>query len=461
MKKYLLFFWLFFLIANPAFATPFGLIDTIKPEDRILILAPHPDDEAIGCAGIIQQALSVGADVHVAYLTNGDHNEIAFIVYEKRLVIRKGEFIHMGKQRRREAITAMKFLGLKENDLTFLGYPDFGTFSILRSYWKKDLPYRSILTRINKVPYKENLSYNALYVGQNILHDLKQVINSFRPNKIFVTHPADVNVDHKALYLFLEIALADLRNVISRPIIYPYLIHYLKWPVPRHYHPELELDAPEVFTGKDISWYKYYLSPLQLKHKLRAILLYPSQTRVSAFYLLTFARRNELFGVLPEVELGLIPEEAKEEKKNLVQAFLAHFKKEKFDEIKEVTVCSGRLSYLLEDRHFLIKIKKEENISRRFGTNIYIFPYSYKTPFELMPKLYISTMYKSVNVKNGAKNIIPEGITMDVGKKEAILKVPLDLLKNPDFLLISVKVEPGNWQAEGSAFRKVVIRKAE
>ena len=57
-------------------------LEPIKGSDRILILAPHPDDEAVGCAGIIQEAVAAGADMHVLCLTNGDNNEFAFIVYE-------------------------------------------------------------------------------------------------------------------------------------------------------------------------------------------------------------------------------------------------------------------------------------------------------------------------------------------------------------------------------------------
>ena len=81
-------------------------LEPFKKNERVLILAPHPDDEVIGCAGVIQQALKAGARVKVVYLTNGDHNELAFIVYEKRIVMRRGEFIHMGQIRQKEAIKA-------------------------------------------------------------------------------------------------------------------------------------------------------------------------------------------------------------------------------------------------------------------------------------------------------------------------------------------------------------------
>ena len=79
-------------------------LEPFKKNERVLILAPHPDDEVIGCAGVIQQALKAGARVKVVYLTNGDHNELAFIVYEKRITVRQGEFVHMGKVRQEESI---------------------------------------------------------------------------------------------------------------------------------------------------------------------------------------------------------------------------------------------------------------------------------------------------------------------------------------------------------------------
>ena len=264
----------------------------IKKGDRILILAPHPDDEAIACAGVIQDAISKGAEVKIVYLTNGDHNQVSFIVYEKRLPFLKGEFIHMGEVRMNEAKKAMNLLGLDESNLIFLGYPDFGTFAILRGYWGNDRPYQSMLTHISNVPYKTNLSFNAPYIGDSILNDIKNVLIIYKPNKIFVSHPADVNVDHKSLYLFLQVALADLEGQIPNPKVYPYLIHCLGWPSPRHYHPELSLEPPKKFINDQINWLKFDLTDKQLEMKHQAILSYRSQTESSAFYLLSFARKN-------------------------------------------------------------------------------------------------------------------------------------------------------------------------
>ena len=75
-------------------------------EDRLLIVAPHPDDEILGTGGLIQQAIAVGADVRVVYLTNGDHNQVAFKLYHGKLWLRAKQYLIYGEERRREAITA-------------------------------------------------------------------------------------------------------------------------------------------------------------------------------------------------------------------------------------------------------------------------------------------------------------------------------------------------------------------
>lgn len=40
--------------------------------ESVMVFAPHPDDEVIGCAGVIQQALARGARVTVVDITSGD-----------------------------------------------------------------------------------------------------------------------------------------------------------------------------------------------------------------------------------------------------------------------------------------------------------------------------------------------------------------------------------------------------
>src|SRR5262245_12702319 len=106
---------------------------TLTPQDRILVLAPHPDDDILGCAGLIHQAVQQKLPVKVVYLTNGDNYEWAFWVYKKRPVLTPGEMLKMGRLRRQEAIRAQQRLGVPAGQLVFLGYPDWGTEKIFTS----------------------------------------------------------------------------------------------------------------------------------------------------------------------------------------------------------------------------------------------------------------------------------------------------------------------------------------
>ncbi|MFA5004981.1 MAG: PIG-L family deacetylase [Candidatus Omnitrophota bacterium] len=432
-------------------------IEPFKKGERILILAPHPDDESIGCAGIIQQALAAGARVKVLYLTNGDHNELAFIVYEKRLTVRQGVFIYMGQVRRAEAIKAMALLGLKENDLIFLGYPDFGTFAIFSRYWQAKKPFRDKLTRISSVPYKNDLSYGAPYQGESILSDLEKVLLDYKPNRIFSSHPADVNVDHKSFYLFLKVALSDLKGQIPEPKLYPYLIHWLGWPVPRHYHPALNLYPPEGFWSSQIKWSKLDLSSEELQNKYRAILAYKSQTQVSAFYLLAFARKNELFGDYPDITLK--PQSSDQQG---LPVFL-----DSTDTIKDITETdtlepasanTGQVSYAVVDNDFLVHVEKQRKFSRLFGVRLYLFGYSSRTRFALMPKISVITSGNRYRVFSSGQRISAPGVSLKLDKNTFTLRIPLKLLGDPDYILTALRSYKGRLAVDATGFRKVWVK---
>ncbi len=444
---------------SPAAGIP--AIDKFKNSDRVLILAPHPDDEAIACAGVIQDALKSGAQVRIVYLTNGDHNEFAFIVYEKRLVVRRSAFIHLGKLRKQEAIKAAKVLGLGEDKLLFLGYPDFGTFAVFARYWQRSRPYMSWLTRISSVPYKGDLSYGASYTGESILSDMKRVLMDYKPNKIFVSHPADTNPDHRAFYLFLEIALADTEKFIGRPQVHSYLVHSYGWPVPRHYHPELWLMPPEQFRGSAVQWKKFELSAEELNKKYMAILCNKTQTESSAFYLLAFARRNELFGDYPVARL--IDRNQPNEGKLLMGArilddLMRGSSEGESAEDALVLRGKGRVRYELKDGSFIIGISKPKEANSRFSAMVYIFGYSKKTPFEQMPKICVILQRKALSVFDANTQINAEGAVMEFGEKEVVFNIPLKVLGDPDFILVSARAQTNMLQHDASAFRKIILK---
>lgn len=51
-------------------------LGSIEPKESLLIIAPHPDDEVIGCAGLIQRSLNKGNNVYVIILTKPEKHHI-------------------------------------------------------------------------------------------------------------------------------------------------------------------------------------------------------------------------------------------------------------------------------------------------------------------------------------------------------------------------------------------------
>ncbi|WP_158746104.1 PIG-L deacetylase family protein [Acidisphaera sp. L21] len=96
-------------------ALPFTEIATLTQGKPILVLSPHPDDESLGCAGLIAQACAAGVDVHVVLLTDGSRSHPNSKEYpEARLIA----------LREREMAAALVTLGLPSGRLAFFGYQD-------------------------------------------------------------------------------------------------------------------------------------------------------------------------------------------------------------------------------------------------------------------------------------------------------------------------------------------------
>jgi LmbE family N-acetylglucosaminyl deacetylase len=80
-----------------------------------LIIAPHPDDESLGCGGLIAECCQAGRPPVVVFLTDGAMSHPASKNFPRE------RLIHV---REREAIAAAASLGLATERLIFLREPD-------------------------------------------------------------------------------------------------------------------------------------------------------------------------------------------------------------------------------------------------------------------------------------------------------------------------------------------------
>lgn len=116
---------------------------------RVLVVAPHPDDEAIGCGGAIRQHIVQGDEVAVLLLTSGELGC-------------PGEDLELTKLRRvHEAFEASKILGSQV--IEFWEQPD-----------------------------------GNLQISNELVERMLALFRSWRPDVIYVTGEQDSHLDHKA-----------------------------------------------------------------------------------------------------------------------------------------------------------------------------------------------------------------------------------------------------------------------
>lgn len=136
---------------------------------RILVLSPHPNDEAIGCGGTLASHAAAGDDIHVVYLTSGERNS-------RGLGPREAAYL-----REREAEAAAGALGVA--GIEFWREPD-----------------------------------GALMATASLARRIADVIRIFAPDYLYTTHIAESHSDHRAA---ARMAIGALRG-LPRP-----------WPVMR------------------------------------------------------------------------------------------------------------------------------------------------------------------------------------------------------------------------------------
>lgn len=418
----------------------------LEPTDRILILAPHPDDEVIGCGGIIQEAVAKHLPLRIVFLTYGDNNQWSFLLYRWHPVILPKAIRKMGLVRYHEALAASVVLGVPTEQLTFLGYPDFGTLQIWTSHWGDRNPFRSLLTRVTAVPYDNALRFGAPYKGEEVLRDLTTVIREFRPTKIFVSHPADHMPDHRALYLFTRVALWDVEKEM-RPTLYPYLVHFVRWPTPRGYQPADWLVPPSTLLSQ-WPWIVHWLTPSQVQRNYQAIKAHRSQYRYSAAYLLSFIRPNELFGDAPPITFSSTASTALERKGLINQA------PEELTEEERATFIGVEVrSVQLEDRELIYSIECSRPLAKAVEASVYLFGYRADRPFAQMPKLHVKIGALSHEVFDQDRLLPNKAVTLSRGLRQITLRVSLETLGEPQRILTSARTYLGELPLDWVSWR--------
>ncbi|MBI2448015.1 PIG-L family deacetylase [Candidatus Microgenomates bacterium] len=218
------------------------LLDDIpepKKNERIIVFSPHPDDETIAAGGYIAAAAHNGAEVWMVLVTDGNRHGLEQKRYD--------EF-------RRSA----DILGVKRRNLFFLNYAD-GTLS------------------------KQNTTM--------LESRFSRIVAKIKPDIIIAPHKNDHHADH-------AIIGKAISNIATKKIVvYYYLVHHARFPLPRKFDPEFYLLPPIKMISFDQKWYRFMIARVNEDIKHEAVLQYKTQLRFPPLrnLLLGLIRRNELF----------------------------------------------------------------------------------------------------------------------------------------------------------------------
>ncbi len=211
-----------------------------------MLIAPHPDDEALACSIILQHAVRGGAAIRVVYATDGDDNPWPQRVLERKWRLNAADRKRWGKLRRTEALTALHVLGVRESDARFLALPDQGLTDLL----KRDC--RSALERFGAV------------------------IRGWSPTHLLVPSIADTHPDHSALAVMLRLVLTEFFSDEPPMSVWSYAVH-----------------------GRSVAFFdraqKLRQSKTEMAVKERAIRSHKTQLKLSRRRFLAYATRPERF----------------------------------------------------------------------------------------------------------------------------------------------------------------------
>jgi LmbE family N-acetylglucosaminyl deacetylase len=228
-----------------------------------LVLAPHPDDETLGCGGTIAAKVAAGRRVHVVVVTDGrqSHRHSRVVSGDELVAIRESEL--------REAC---RRLGVADGDVRTWHYPDGGLEA----------------------------------AAGRLRHDLIDLLGELSPPEVLVPAAIDAHPDHRALHRAARAALAHRSN---RAAVYAYPVWM--WD-PRAW---VERDAPVAAQARQLvegpwrTWRRGRRARVDvgehLPTKRRAIEAYRSQLinltgepdwpTFDATFLAHFTSRHELF----------------------------------------------------------------------------------------------------------------------------------------------------------------------
>jgi LmbE family N-acetylglucosaminyl deacetylase len=149
---------------------------------NILVIAPHPDDESLGCGGLISKLAAHGRCFYTIFVTDGGASHLASAKWSRHAIM---------ACREREANDALRQLGIGNHPRMFLRLSDAAMPPVWSRLWR-----------------------SALY-------QLDIVLRTFRPDLVLLPWRRDPHCDHRDSW---RLAIEAIRQSALTPMTLEYAI---------------------------------------------------------------------------------------------------------------------------------------------------------------------------------------------------------------------------------------------
>lgn len=171
---------------------PPSALPPFSAQTRLLVVAPHPDDETIATGLLIQQVQAAGGKVRILLLTPGDNNPWPQRWLERRVRIGAAERRRWGRRRHAEMLQALARLGVAAESLQTLDWPDLGVTDLL------------------------------LTAGGAAVAEVRIAIARFDPSLVAMPALEDRHPDHGSAHVLVRLAVA---GPVMQPRLLTYAVH--------------------------------------------------------------------------------------------------------------------------------------------------------------------------------------------------------------------------------------------
>ncbi|HEC1790123.1 TPA: PIG-L family deacetylase, partial [Campylobacter lari] len=182
--------------------------------NKILIIAAHPDDEVLGCFGTIAKYIQQGYEAYTLILGEGKTSREINSENEQEIL-------------EDELFKANNLLGIKKVFRKF--FPD---------------------NAFDKIPLLE------------IVKSIEEVKNEIKPNIIFTHYEKDLNIDHQITYKATITATRSLQEESVKEIYSFEILSSTEWNYPLSFQPNVFFDISETLDLK-LKAMSFYQSELR------------------------------------------------------------------------------------------------------------------------------------------------------------------------------------------------------